>query len=394
VSKFALPLLLLPTCSWGASFIPLGDLTGGTGFYNSQASGMSADGRVVVGTSSSATHSGNEPFRWTRAEGMTGLGMIEGGEPGGGALGTSADGGIIVGTGRRNQAIEAFRWSASTGMVGIGAESAAFPSFAVAVSADGSRIAGQSQRISGPEATLWLDGVVTGLGDLPGGEFRSGVNAISADGSVMVGAGTPASGTAEAFRWTASEGMVGLGFLPGGTFSTATAISGTGAVIAGWSGSSLGGELAFLWTAAGIASLGDLPGGNVQSQAHDISAGGTVVVGSSSWGDAQVTAREEAFLWTAATGMQRLFDVLVARGAAGLDGWVLRDATAISGDGAVIAGWGIDPRGRPQAFVADLSPVPLPGTWGLLLTAVLAGALSRSSPWRLETVPTRVTPAP
>ena len=54
-----------------------------------------------------------------------------------------------------------------------------------------------------------------GIGDLPGSTFESRARAVSADGLVVVGGGRSASGR-EAFRWTASGGMVGLGDLPGG----------------------------------------------------------------------------------------------------------------------------------------------------------------------------------
>ena len=49
-----------------------------------------------------------------------------------------------------------------------------------------------------------------GLGFLPGASY-SEANAVSADGLVVVGASTYASGDAQAFRWTAAGGMVGLG---------------------------------------------------------------------------------------------------------------------------------------------------------------------------------------
>ena len=58
-----------------------------------------------------------------------------------------------------------------------------------------------------------------GLGDLPGGRVASFANAVSADGSVVVGHSSSALalGSAyEAFRWTAADGMIGLGDLPGG----------------------------------------------------------------------------------------------------------------------------------------------------------------------------------
>ena len=59
----------------------------------------------------------------------------------------------------------------------------------------------------------------TGLGDLPGGPFHSRPVGVSGDGRVVVGwsLSDDTSDGREAFRWTAAEGMVALGRLPGGT---------------------------------------------------------------------------------------------------------------------------------------------------------------------------------
>ena len=84
---------------------------------------MSADGEVVVGKA----HSGsNEPFRWTEAGGMIGLGDLSSlsitlGE----GLGASADGSVVVGDAISDDAsgLEAFRWEVKDvppDMVGLG----------------------------------------------------------------------------------------------------------------------------------------------------------------------------------------------------------------------------------------------------------------------------------
>src|SRR5688572_3439619 len=93
---------------------------------------------------------------------------------------------------------------------------------------------------------------LTPLGDLPGGFFISRAYAVSDDRSTVVGQGDPSfSSSVEAFRWTASSGMVGLGDLPGGiTDSEAYGVSGDGSAVVGRSYSASGGE-AFRWTSAG-----------------------------------------------------------------------------------------------------------------------------------------------
>ena len=81
-----------------------------------------------------------------------------------------------------------------------------------------------------------------GPGDLESGSFYSRAHGISADGLVVVGQSTSSSGT-EAFRWTASGGMVGLGDLAGGTFnSSANKASADGSVVVGGGRSASGPE--------------------------------------------------------------------------------------------------------------------------------------------------------
>jgi len=86
----------------------------------------------------------------------------------------------------------------------------------------------------------------TRLGDLPGGSVAD-ARAVSADGKVVVGGGDSPSGN-QSLRWTQATGSVGLGDLPGGTFSGgAFGVSADGSVIVGNSNSANGTE-AFRWT--------------------------------------------------------------------------------------------------------------------------------------------------
>jgi len=107
---------------------------------------------------------------------------------------------------------------------------------------------------------------------------------------------------------------------------------------------------AFRWTAGGgMVGLGDLPGGGFSSGAFDVSADGSVVVGTG-----RSDAGDEAFVWDAGNGIQNLQTLLTD---AGLDltGWGLFSARAVSDDGLVIVGAGINPDGVLEAWVADLS---------------------------------------
>ncbi|MCP4251299.1 MAG: hypothetical protein GY778_30045, partial [bacterium] len=251
----------------------------------------SGDGSTVVGQGSPATLV--EAFMWQGGV-MTGMGDIPGDASiMSSALGISADGSRIVGWGNPPGVFEAFRWTQATGMVGMGdLPGGAFGSWAYATSADGSVIVGQGTSALGEEAFRWTaGGGMVGLGDLPGGLFASRALAVSADGTTVVGWGRSAPGSfafeKEAFIWQGGT-MTGLGGLPGGDeVSTAYGVSADGAIVVGFAATA-GPAEAFLWTAAeGMRSLQDiltvdfgldLTGWQL-TQANGISDDGLVIVG-------------------------------------------------------------------------------------------------------------------
>src|SRR5262249_5641418 len=123
----------------------------------------------------------------------------------------------------------------------------------------------------------------------------------------------------EAFRWTQTSGIAGLGFLPGGTFSIASGVSADGSVVVGYSHSASG-DQAFRWTqATGMVSLGN--GVFASSIASGVSADGRVVVGEAH----SLSGQLEAFRWTQEEGMVGL-------------GGLSAGADAASADGAIIVG--------------------------------------------------------
>src|ERR1039457_6174186 len=201
----ALWVLTTASCAHAAaSFTVLSWLPGDNFNYNTI--GVSGDGSVVVGTSGYDTSGYGyfyRAFRWTAGSGMVSLGASYESL----ASGVSADGSVII----VNDG-GAFRWTAGTGLVGLGGSNY---SLASGVSANGSVIVGTSYPASGNQAFRWTAGSgMVGLGHLPG-TANSSATGVSADGSVVVG--TSSSGSvSQAFRWTAGTGMVGLGYLPGG----------------------------------------------------------------------------------------------------------------------------------------------------------------------------------
>ncbi|CAK9078657.1 PEP-CTERM sorting domain-containing protein [Durusdinium trenchii] len=361
---------------WTSSggMIGLGDLPGG-GFF-SNAYDVSADGAVVVGSGYSNSVYGTpiyEAYRWTSGSGMVGLDNLSGGYASSYAYGVSddgsvvvgmsesgvsADGSVVVGQSSSAQGTEAFLWDDANGMRSLkdvltseyGLDLTDWSLYdARGISADGRTIVGTGVNPDG-DTEAWVavvpepsSFVLAGFG----GYFSSDAHSVSADGTVVVGQGTSASGV-EAFRWTSSGGMVGLGDLPGGNYySLATGVSADGSVVVGRGFSALG-EEAFRWTSgSGMVGLGDLPGGAVRSEASGVSGDGSIVVGHS-----YSALGSEAFLWDDANGMRSLKDVLTLEYGLDLTGWNLRGARGISADGRTIVGYGTNPNGFGEAWVA------------------------------------------
>jgi probable HAF family extracellular repeat protein len=264
---------------------------------------------------------------------------------------------------------------------------------AFGISFDGSVVVGMGNSASGNEAFRWTSGGgMVGLGDLPAGIFDSRALNVSADGLVIVGRSESALGDDEAFRWTAADGMVGLGDLAGGAFdSVALGLSADGSVIVGRGVSASGGE-AFRWTAAaGVVGLGALTEGNFYSEARDASADGSVIVGSTG----ATRSDLEPFIWDAVKGMRSLQDQLVDVYGLDLSGWELLEARGISDDGRTITGFGTNPSGDREAWIAT---IPEPST-ALLLALGLVGIAAgrrryarRERPGRPMRVPRALSP--
>ncbi|MFO0897978.1 MAG: pentapeptide repeat-containing protein [Pirellulales bacterium] len=356
--------LAVPAHAQGtATFTPLGAKQTVPPLQRDTALDLSADGDTIVGSEESAFVGSNRPFVWTPT-GKVGVPQPLN-PPGfditiGSARGVSADGQTIVGVAH----MDAFRGALTGTHYIVPPVGPVFRLYSIAegVSGDGNAVAGWSTRdtlepvFEGYEAIRWTqtDGFLA-LGDLPGGVYGSKAFAISGDGQTIVGQGEGPSGP-EAFRWTQAEGFVGLGDLPGGDFnSTAQAASALGEVIVGRATSALGSE-AFRWTPqAGMVGVGDLPGGGFDSGAEDVSDDGDLLVG---WGT--TAAGREAALWTPDFGMRSLSDLLKSDYglSVALSGWRLEIASAVSGDGRTIAGWGLNPAGQYEAWRVQFVPEP------------------------------------
>jgi uncharacterized membrane protein len=255
-------------------------------------------------------------------------------------------------------------WNADRAIVALGhLEGGASFSTARGLSEDGRFVVGCSACSRGYEAFLWSSerGMV-GLGDAPGGAFNSSAQTVSADGRVIFGTAN-VTGGASLFRWTATEGLRTLGDLPGGgLFAEPYAATPDGRVAVGRALSAASGDRfeAFRWSeehaADGLQALGDLPGGEFESWALGVSADGRTVVG---FGTSE--RGQEAVIWTDGGAPQRLAERIAADPAAKLEGWTLQWAAAISADGRVLAGHGLDPAGHVQGWLWRVPETPLAG---------------------------------
>lgn len=251
--------------------INLDSLDNTTGsFFKSAAFGVSDNNDVLVGSIRS-TGFDRAPVRWTATDGFVKLGLLPGDKTGQ-ASDVSADGSVIVGTSNTFPV----RWTDSQGVVQLKDRTGLkLNGEAAAASADGSVIVGGAEFVSGPYRTAfrWTasEGLVN-LGTLPGLTSGSQSLAVSADGSIIAGVSLLSGGKVEAFRWTAATGMTGLGDLPGGLFSSeAKAMTPDGSIIIGTASEDPGtqpnpslnrGNAAFVWDAnTGMRSLQDILAG-------------------------------------------------------------------------------------------------------------------------------------
>jgi uncharacterized membrane protein len=324
------------------------------GKSDSRATGISGDGRIIVGSYTS----GGGAWRWSESDGYQELGGdapyvaearisrdgktivyadrdsqgfistaiwqggrnwrtlggVPEGAPGGyeakelsTPYGVSGDGTVIVGLAWIKDRSTAFRWESITGMVSLPSLRGQ-SSRAGTISADGHVIAGWDRSQDGATdraAVMWWNGLERLLHPFA---WISEVLAANESGTVLAGRGHPKS-FGHGFRWLAGEDQT----------------DDLGAIIPSYY--------------------------NLQRANHDVSTAlgvtddGSNVVGSSG------SPPPEAMVWTPATKIVPLAKYLNDAGVQGFDKWILLEATVISPAGKVIAGSGINPQGFQQAFV-------------------------------------------
>jgi probable HAF family extracellular repeat protein len=327
---------------------------GGSG----RATGVSSDGRIIVGTD------GRDAFRWTEEGGTD---NIQGFKPLDNSILScvSMDGTIIIGgkAASDHSAHEAFRWTKETGVILLKDTIKTFESNAAWISQDSKVIVGiinnadpntrqldpntrQNPEIIATtrDAFRWTQetGVVR-LGKLNPTKFNATEKplAASSNGNVIVGesrfsADVNYNGSQqEAFRWTKETGTVGLGKLRVGDMSSALGVSSDGKIVVGVSGAGNNQQEAFRWTAeTGMVSLGALSysyyGDSYGSIAFVGLDGNTIIF-------ANAYTASTPYIWTPQKGMRSLTDVLTQAGL-DLSDLFFTSLTAMSEDGKTLVG--------------------------------------------------------
>jgi uncharacterized membrane protein len=330
-----------------AAFAPIGDLPGGD--VLSSAQDVTADGTLVVGYGTSAR--GREALKWTAAEGPISLASAPST-----VYRVNRTGQVLVGKAidTANRAHAAV-WRDGSGpqLLPYDNEEAFVRSTSTAVSGDGLVIAGSLKPWGYAETrgVLWRGTQLFELAGLPSG--------LTEDGAVWVGSGSyfKASSNHYALRNGAKLPFATACLTDILCDAQAFDVSNDGRYVVGYSHVPAetspnpdedGRIRAVRWdttraTVDTLSSQGD-------AVALAISDDGRVAVGYAT--DPSVSETTRAMRW--ADGSEHAVAALLD--AAGIDrqGWELTQANAVSGDGRVIVGDGVDPEGRASGWIAVL----------------------------------------
>ncbi len=351
-----------------AEFLPLGGSPSHT-----HLGGLSDDGQVVFGQSNDLL------FRWTDATGMQLLSSSYA-QP----TDVSADGRVAIGLGEGG-----WRWTEDEGLnpLVVTKKNKTVPTGPYGISSDGSIVVGGKTSGRNGEAFRWSEqsGLVT-LPMFPGHDTASAYD-VSADGQIVVGLGwrnRPSGSPRIPLYWIGNSVPSAIPSPTGFEWDVAQAdsVSPDGTVVTGWNSITNDNTIGFRWNIGtaepeiiGWTLAGTSPQMTVP---RDVSTAGEIIVGFEQFG----TGRE-ARIWDTVHGARDLQDVLANEYglADALSGWVLNVATKVSPDGQNIAGYGTNPMGNTEGFLARLgalpSAVPEPQVVVLLLAGVTCLGIAR-----------------
>ncbi len=326
----------------------------GLGFLGSGtlsiAQDISADGKVVVGTSDDGSSAGQQVFRWTEGTGMEAMGRLTSGLP---SLGfaTSDDGSVVVGISFYTSLyLEPIRITAENGVQGLGFLAGDNrTSGPIDVSADGSVIFGNSaDTVIGTQVFRWTEG--TGITALPhvSNGISSAMRAASANGLYTVGSSY--DGSVEYLtRWDGNGNILLIDHLAGDNFGRAEDISDDGSVIVGRSSGS-GTQQAFLWR-QGSGTQSIAPAGSNNSTAFRVSGDGSIVL-------SFTNNPTEYYIWDDNLGNRKLLSALQDEYGYTVSGWSSFFPQDMVGENRklkYLAGYGVNSDGKTEAWRIDLN---------------------------------------
>jgi uncharacterized membrane protein len=241
----------------------------------------------------------------------------------------SADGSVVVGNVTFATHASGFRWTRATGVVLLESLPADDGSAVVQLSADGKVIVGSSS-LSGTsfDPVSWSGGLKPGQTLMTTAWKAMTATHVNADGTVVAGSGTLANDSYSAFRWTKATGPVAIGIASATDTASIVAISADGATIVGNSGASS----AFVWTlASGSKKLPTLPGDD-GAFVQGMSADATTVIGNSLSG----ASSSKRVLWLAGAAPVPLDPVDPGVDWLCYGGGPIQTCTTVYDDGSVI----------------------------------------------------------
>jgi uncharacterized membrane protein len=203
-----------------------------------------------------------------------------------------------------------------------------------------------------PWRPMTWSGPGAALDDRHPGAGSSLFRALARDGSAAVGAASNAANIINSTIWRAGDAEPQfLAGLPADEWHEAGAISADGAFVAGVFYQDL-----YIWH-EGAYERSPAITGTAFVLASGVTDDGRRVVGSRGYEIAEGYAYE-AIIWDGVHGTRRLKDALVNEHGLDLTGWTLTRAGAMTPDGRVVVGWGVNPSGERQAWRAVMPPVP------------------------------------
>ncbi|GJQ28885.1 MAG: hypothetical protein HBSAPP03_07690 [Phycisphaerae bacterium] len=359
---------------WVEVFAQTLDLTGywpGSGNTASHLHGLSANGSIAVGYSLGGyiPPIQNPGFTWTRAGGRFDFGLLPGMPPGTNAFGISGDGSVVVGEGEGGRA---YRWDGAGTPQSLGVLQGYVYSRATSANHDGSVVVGFNtwQSDIAGQAFRWTSTTgMVGLGFTRPDHFYSEAAAISRDGSTIVGHSRGGAGINEAFVWTSTLGVQPLPGMDSTGEGRAYGTNYDGHIIVGDSRYGLGNRGAVMWIDGQVVPLGFAPGW-FRGTAIAVNDSGSVIVGSLGAGPLTQTAA----IWTPDRGGEPLSTYLAFHGIAVPGNVNLLTATCVSADGMTIGGYTESASGHQEGFVVT---IPAPGAVTLVAPGVIAGLCRR-----------------